>query len=180
MKSLLVLLTTLALLSPAAAMAQASGYLGASLGASFHNTSIEDVSGNNFDLDGEEFAWKIFGGIRAAQFLGIEGDYRDFGKLQNTVANTDLESKRTGWDLFVTGNIPLGPLEGFAKAGVVWWRTDAAVNQNPFETKGSDFAWGLGAAINFGGMAIRAEFERFELGDDDNIMMLTAGILFGS
>jgi hypothetical protein len=180
MRRFLVLLIAVMLLSPVAVMAQANGYLGASLGASFQNTSVQDVSGNNFDLDGEEFAWKIFAGIRAARVLGIEGDYRDFGKVQNTVGTINVESATTAWDLFLTGTMPLGPLEAFGKAGVVWWRSDAKIDQNPFDVNGSDFAWGLGAAINFGGMAIRAEFERFELGGDDNLMMLTAGISFGS
>jgi hypothetical protein len=47
------------------------------------------------------------------------------------------------------------------------------------DVKGYDFAWGLGAAIRLGGLGIRAEFERFELEGDDNIMMLTAGVTFG-
>ena len=45
--------------------------------------------------------------------------------------------------------------------------------------RGYDFAWGLGAAIRLGGLGIRAEFERFEMEGDDNIMMLTAGVTFG-
>jgi hypothetical protein len=33
--------------------------------------------------------------------------------------------------------------------------------------------------MRFGGVGIRAEFERFELPDSDNIMMLSAGVTFG-
>jgi len=180
MKRLLLLFVTVCMLAPAIvnAQAQAKPYLGGSVGASFYDTSVEDVTGEDFKLEGEEFAWKIFGGVRWGSFA-LEGDYRHFGEIQNTVGSTDLSQKTTGWDLFAMGNLKIGPVMGFAKAGFLWWRGDVEVLDEPFEVTGSDFGWGLGAALLMGGLGVRAEFERFELDDGDTIMMLTAGVSFG-
>jgi hypothetical protein len=166
-------------MSPAVANAQATPYLGASIGASFYDTKLEDVTGNDFKLKGEEFAWKIFGGIRGGNFLALEGDYRNFGKVKNRDKNKDLESEITTWDLYVVGNLYLRPLLIFGKAGIGWWREDSKIDQDPFDVKGHDFTWGVGAAFRLSGLGIRAEFERFELDGDDKLMMLSAGVSFG-
>jgi len=174
-----LLLLGAVLLSPAVALAQAKPYLGASLGAAFHNTNLEDVTGDDFNLEGEEFSWKIFGGVRGGKFFAVEGGYVNFGKVNNTEDNTDLESKKTGWDLFAVGNLTAGSVDVFGKVGILWWRTEAKIDEDPFDTKGNDFAWGLGAAIRLGGLGLRAEYERFEVEGDDSLAMITAGIVFG-
>jgi hypothetical protein len=167
------------LLFPAVVNGQAKPYLGASIGASFYDKSIEDVTGDDFKMEGEEFAWKIFGGITGRRFFAVEADYRDFGRIQNQDDNTELESKVTSWDVFAVGNLYLGPLGVFGKAGISWWREDSRVEDYPFDVTGHDFAWGLGAAIRLGGMGFRAEFERFEMEGDDRLITLTAGVSFG-
>lgn len=180
MKRLLIILSLSAcLLSPAVVRGQATPYLGASIGASFYDTKLEDVTGNDFKLKDEEFAWKIFAGIRGGSFLALEGDYRDFGRVQNQDGNTNLESEVTSWDLYAVGNLYLGPLGVFGKMGISWWREESKIDNNPFDVKGHDLTWGLGAAIRLGGMRIRAELERFELDGDDKLMMLSAGVAFG-
>jgi hypothetical protein len=179
MKRIFLLLLAVCLLTPASVYAQAKPYIGGSIGASFWDTSIEDVSTGDFKLDGKEFAWKIFGGVRTMKFLSVEGGYVNFGKIQNTEGTVDLESKTTGWDLFAVGNIALGSIDIFGKAGILWWRSDAKIEDDPFEVTGNDFMWGLGGAIRLGGLGIRAEFERVEMTDDDTMMMLTAGVTFG-
>jgi hypothetical protein len=178
-KKLSIMLLAACLLSPAAALAQAKPYLGASLGAAFHNTSVEDITGEDFKLEGEEFSWKIFGGIRGAQFFAIEGSYVHFGKIENTVNDTSLDSKKTGWDLFVVGNLSAGPIDVFGKAGILWWRDEGRIEDAPFDTKGNDFAWGLGGALRLGGLGVRVEYERFELEGDDNLALVTAGVFLG-
>ena len=64
MKRIFLMLVAACVLLPASLHAQAKPYIGGSIGASFYDTSIEDVTGDDFKLEGEEFAWKIFGGVR--------------------------------------------------------------------------------------------------------------------
>ena len=179
MKRLLIALFALAILSPAVLQAQVKPFVGASLGASFYDTSIEDVSGDDFKMEGEEFAWKIFGGLTAMKFLGLEGGYVHLGETQNSNDSFTAESKTTGWDLFAVGNLPVGPIGVFGKVGYLWWRADQKIDEAPFEVTGSDFMWGLGAMLKLGGLGIRAEWERVELEGDDSVMLLTAGVTFG-
>ena len=180
MKKLIIALIAVGLVLPATLHAQAAKpYVGASIGASFYDTSVEDVATEDFKLDGEEFAWKIYGGIHTMKFLSLEGGYVHFGKIQNDVNQMALDSKTTGWDLFAVGNLPAGPIDIFGKAGILWWRSDGNFDEAPFEVTGNDFMWGLGAALRLGGLGIRAEFERVEMEGDDTLMMLTAGVTFG-
>ena len=179
MKKLVIALIAIGFLSPAMLHAQVKPFVGASLGASFYDTSIEDVSGDDFKLEGEEFAWKIFGGLTAMKFLGLEGGYVYLGKTQNSDYSFNVESKTTGWDLFAVGNLPVGPIVVFGKAGILWWRADHKIDEAPFETTGNDFMWGLGAVLKMGGLGIRAEFERVELEGGDSVMLLTGGVTFG-
>jgi hypothetical protein len=178
MKKLVIALLAIGILSPAMLHAQVKPFVGASIGASFYDTSVEDVSGDDFKLEGEEFAWKIFGGLTAMKFLGLEGGYVSFGEIQNSDGSVTVESKSTGWDLFAVGNLPVGPIGVFGKAGYVWWRADQKIDEAPFEVTGSDFMWGLGAVLKLGGLGIRAEWERVEL-DGGSMMLLTAGVVFG-
>jgi hypothetical protein len=179
MKRLLLLLLAVGLISPSAAFAQAKPFLGASIGASFYNTSVEDVTGDDFKLDGSEFAWKIFGGARWGKFFAVEGDYRNMGEVQKTDNAVDLSTKTTAWDLFAAGHLNVDPLDLFAKAGLAFWRTDSKIDEAPFDVSGTDFAWGAGAALLFGGLGVRVEFERFTLDGGDSILMLSAGLSFG-
>lgn len=167
------------LLSPAVVSGQATPYVGGSIGASFYRTSLEDATGHEYKLEGEEFAWKIFAGITGGRFFSVEADYRDFGKVQTRVDGTDLESNVTSWDVFAVGNLYLGSFGIFGKAGICWWREESRLPDYPFDVDGNDVAWGLGAVIRLGGLGFRAEFERFELPGDDSLMTLTAGISFG-
>ncbi len=96
MKYGLLLILAVCLLSPAAVWAQAKPYFGGSIGASFYDTELEDVSGDDFKLDGEEFAWKIFGGFRGVRLWAIEGGYVNFGKVQNASVRDLRRSGPTG------------------------------------------------------------------------------------
>jgi len=179
MKLIALYVLVACLFLPALAHAQVKPYIGGSIGASFWDTSVENVTGDDFKLDGEEFAWKIFGGLRTMNFLSVEGGYARFGKIQNTAGIVDLESKTTGWDLFAVGTLTVGPVDVFGKAGILWWRSDQKIEDDPFDLTGNDFMWGLGGALRFGGLGVRAEFERVEMPGDDTLMMLTAGVTLG-
>jgi hypothetical protein len=179
MKRVFLALLAACVLLPASLLAQAKPYIGGSIGASFYDTSIEDVTGDDFKLDETEFAWKIFGGVRTVKFLSVEGGYVHFGKIQNTIDMQAVESKTTGWDLFAVGNLAVGPVDIFGKAGILWWRSDAKIDEAPFDVTGNDFAWGLGGAFRMGGLGFRAEFERVEMEGDSSLMMLSAGVTFG-
>jgi hypothetical protein len=175
---ILVMVLLIGLLSPASANAQARAFLGGSLGTSFYKTDITELQDEDFKLEENEFAWKIFGGLRALRLTSVEFGYRNLGKVQNTVADVNLEHKTSGWDLFFVPFLSTGPVDVFGKLGYLWWRSETKIEEDPFDTKGGDFAWGFGGAIRLRDAAVRIEWERFEVEGADYLSMATAGVVF--
>jgi hypothetical protein len=161
-------------LLPVVAAAQTVPYLGASLGASFYNTGIEKLNDKDFKLQASEMAWKLFGGIRSARYLAVEGGFVNLGQVKHTGRNVEL--KTSGWDLFGVVNLQAGPLEVFGKLGALWWRAETKIDENPFDTDGHDLAWGFGGSLRYKDTSVRIEWEQFQLGDGNSIGLATFGI----
>jgi hypothetical protein len=164
-------LTALALGACAGAWAIDDGpYIGASIGQSSFKDDFQNV---NFDED--DTGWKVFGGARWGM-LGIEGGYVDFGNP--AVAGGNIESDASGFDLFGMLILPLGPVDLFGKVGGIWWETESRVGDVRTDDDGVDLAWGLGLGLRLGSFQIRAEYERFEIGDLDELSMISIGGAF--
>jgi hypothetical protein len=160
---------------PGVAAAQPTSYLGASLGASFYNTSIEHLNDKDFKLQEKELAWKLFAGIRGRRYFAIEAGYVNLGQVKNV--DRDVELKTSGWDFFGVLNLNAGPLELFGKVGALWWRSETKILEDPFDTEGRDFAWGFGGSLRHNDFSVRIEWERFELEGDNVLAMATAGVV---
>jgi hypothetical protein len=158
-------------------------YLGAGFGPSFVNTSISDVNDKELELSDNDYGYKFFGGFRGDGILGIEGGYRNFGKVQTNVEDITLSSKTTGWDVYVLGRAEIFIIDLFAKAGAIFWNTESeafdTINKNAYNHNGTAFAWGFGAGVHFGGIGVRLEWENFQVEYPENLSALTLGITFG-
>jgi hypothetical protein len=152
-------------------------YLGAGIG----QVTTRDFEDTDFNQDDSGF--KLFGGWRA-KFFGIEGGYRDLGEptelgeVMDAFGIDGLSVKTTGWDLYAMLIAPIGPLEFFAKAGGVYWQVEANFAGLREERDGGSAAWGLGAALRFGPVSIRAEYESFEVDVLDKLDMYSIGAAF--
>jgi opacity protein-like surface antigen len=158
----------------------ASGTAGAAgiyAGASVGQTTIQEEF-NGFDFDETETGWKLFAGTRFGLF-GVEGGYVNFGDASAEILGTDIDVGVDGFDLFGTANLNLGPATLFAKLGGIAWNTDVDVGGISGDEDGTDLAYGVGASFNIApATAVRAEYERFELGGIDDLDMLSAGFEF--
>ena len=150
-------------------------YVGASVGQSKLQAS---ESGLSFD-DGDK-SFKVFGGFRFLKFLGVEGSYVNMGSPTDTVSGTDIKVDTTAWDAFAVGAIPLGLVELFAKAGYVRWSTDVKLSgavSGSSSDSGTDRAYGVGFAFKLVKvLAIRAEYERFDIKDTDKADLASVGV----
>ncbi len=164
------------LLASSVALAGES-YIGASVGKS---TVQEDQSGFKFD-DGDN-SFKVFAGCRFFKFFWVESGYVDMGSPSETVAGTDIKIDVTAWDAFAVGVIPLGLVELFAKAGYVRWSSDVKLSggtSGSSSDSGTDRAYGVGFAIKLVKvLAIRAEYERFDVKDTDKADLASVGVAF--
>ena len=63
------------------------------------------------------------------------------------------------------------------KAGALLWDAEASVQGlGSVKTDGSDFAFGAGAQLAFGALAIRAEYEQFMIKDIDDLNLVSLGL----
>ncbi len=177
-KTLLIALTTL-LLCPISALA--SMYVGASIGNAWQSATVDadEVFDEVSELSENSTGWKIFGGFQSESFFGIEGGYRDLGKIKTNISDSEFSVKTTGWDVEALGHLQLSIFDLFAKAGAFFWSADSAWSGYSGDESGTSFIWGLGAGITLGPIGVRLEWESMEVDTMDNLSMLSLGATFG-
>lgn len=143
----------------------------------------QDFPNDDDEFDDDRVSWKAFAGLQLAPGLAVEAQYLDFGSSEGSIAEAEAE----GWTAALVAGIPLGGITPFAKAGALFWDTEARA-QGPLNSTlhygddGTDFFWGLGLDFHFTPqLALRVEYERYSLEGDDvetDIDAATAGLRF--
>jgi hypothetical protein len=149
-------------------------YLGGSLGQA--NLQIDDLSNGvaTDDFDADDMGFKLIAGIRPLDWLAVEAAYVNFGEPEDTVLGQRLEAEGDGISAFAVGFLPTGPVDLFAKVGLIAW--DSKIG-TAFDDDGSDLAYGVGAQFRVLGLSIRAEYEKFEISDVD-LDMISVGLTY--
>lgn len=194
-KTLLAAFLAPALVAGAAYAAEPGFYLGASGGQTTVDQDASDLGidtnnarVNDFKIDDSDTGWKAFVGYQFLPWLGLEAGYVDFGGASDgyNIRGQDvkLQADLTGWDGFLVGTLPIGPVDLFAKVGAIDLTLDGdlQVNGNKSSNSESDtqLAYGVGAAYNFGKghWGLRAEAEGFDDNEVDDFYFLSAGITY--
>ncbi|WP_455206572.1 outer membrane beta-barrel protein [Kaarinaea lacus] len=167
-----ILLTSALLLSTTATAGSESGlYLGGSIGQATITAKGQTPGDPTFDEN--DAGYKIFLGYNFGIIplidLAVEGSYVDFGKPSGNNVEIDL----VGWDAFGLAALTFGPFSVFGKMGVLSWDSESNVYNND---SGSDPAYGVGAKFILGSLALRAEYEYFDVNELDDLYMVSAGI----
>lgn len=160
------------LVSVSTASAKDEGfYLGASVGLASTEAQYSNPDFGAFDLDDNDFAFKLFGGYQFSPLLAVEGGYRDLGSTSEGIVGIDLQ----GFDLFAVAGVPLGPLRVFGKAGAIYWDSDGRVGRlDSFSDDGFDWGLGAGLEMEIGSIAVRGEVEYFDVLDGS--LMVSGGV----
>ena len=158
-------------------------YIGGSVGQSTFELASQTSSGESFDFSESDTAYKIFGGYNFGIIplidLAVEGSYVDFGSSSATLSTgTTIQAEISGWDAFGLAALTFGPFSVFGKAGVIAWDSDSIIGGVSASDSGSDPAYGLGAKIQFGSLAARAEIEYFDIGDLSDVYMASVGLSY--
>jgi hypothetical protein len=170
MHSKLLLTTALLALSASATAADNGFYLGGSIGQ-----ANVDIDRGLARIDEEDTAFKLIAGIRPLDWLAVEASYVDFGKPEGRGQKADSD----GVTAFVVGFLPIGPVDLFAKGGLINADTSVVTNGgNVFSEKGTELAYGVGAQFRLLSLGVRAEYERFEVSHVDDLNMFSVGITY--
>lgn len=163
------------LLASAPALAQGF-YFGASAGQS----SMYDVPAIPVNFNGEDTAFKVFGGYQFGKYVAIEAFYADFGEPADGAVSIDAAAY--GVEAVVILPI-VDRLLIFGKAGIAAWDADF-IGPLGFSDDGLDPVFGGGLAVKITpSVAIRGEWEFFQIhtdvgGFDVDTQLLSAGVQF--
>ena len=149
-------------------------YLGGSVGQA--NLKIDDLSDgiSTADFDADDTAFKLIAGMRPLDWLGIAAAYVNFGEPEDTVLGQKLKADGDGISAFAVGFLPTGPVDLFAKVGLISW--DSKIG-GTFDDDGTDLAYGVGAQFRVLGLSIRAEYEKYDISDVD-LDMISVGLTY--
>jgi hypothetical protein len=66
----------------------------------------------------------------------------------------------------------------FARVGAIDWNADVEAPNLGLRTSddGTDLTYGAGAQFRLGSLGLRAEYERFEIGNADKVDMISLGV----
>lgn len=148
-------------------------YIGGSVGQA--NVEVDDISGlTGEDFKGDDTGFKFIVGIRPLDWLAVEANYVDFGSPEDTVMGTKVKGDGDGITASVLGFLPLGPVDLFARAGLISWDTKV----EGLDTDGTDLAYGVGAQFRVWSISVRAEYEIFDADEIDELNMVSIGATF--
>jgi OOP family OmpA-OmpF porin len=183
----LVLGALVAVLAAAGPVSAKNGfYLGAALGQASLKIDDLELDLDAFDYKDDTMSIKIIAGYRFMGFLAVEGSYVDFGSFKDGTRGdgdpVSLETKLKGFDAFAMGMLPLGLADIFVKFGVVSWDADITRAIGEITSFGSDsgtdMVYGVGAQVRFKGLAVRGEFEYFDIPEADSVYLISLGATF--
>ncbi len=175
-----ILFAAALLLLSAESKADSGLYIGGSVGIA----GVEIDTGtpvNPVIFDEDDFAWKVFAGYNfdlPILNLGIEAGYVDFGGPSADIGGILFAVDSDGFDAFGVLGIDLGPIGVFAKAGVIAWDAEVSIDGVTDTDDGTDPAYGIGVKIALGSLALRVEYELFDIEDTEDISMISAGLVW--
>jgi OOP family OmpA-OmpF porin len=192
MKAVLATFISPAFAAGTAHAAETGLYFGGSVGqttakasAPVQISSIPTFS--TFHFDNNDTGYKAFVGYNFQPFLGVEGGYVDFGSPSDNTnfgfIGVNGEFDATGWEAFLVGTLPIGPVDLFVKAGGIESSMDLKVHDSLGRSaKDSEsnemFAYGAGVAINFGQFALRVEAEAYDVSKLDDLYFISLGATY--
>ena len=149
-------------------------FLGAAIGQS-------DVDISAYD---ESTTYKLVTGYDFNKNWALGVEYIDMGDFDiNGFPGVSADVEIDGFNFFGMFSIPVSDsFDLFAKAGAFHWEGDASISGGglsiSLDDDGTDFSWGVGAALNASDSAsLFLEYQRFDV-DGDDIDTITAGLLF--
>ena len=150
-------------------------YLGAGVGdfssAVDEINSLDDVDDVGIDFSDSDNALKVFGGWRFNRFFALQADFTDFGDSSGFVATSVSPgtSDVQGLAPSVVGTLPIGPIELFGRAGVMFYEIDLNLTGGRvIDESGEDPVWAVGVGLDIRDrLNLRLEYEEIDIEELD-------------
>jgi hypothetical protein len=178
-RKLRIVLTTLiaAFLATPQVNAADGLYLGAGIGLATFKDQVDTET-----VEADDAAFRGFIGWRFDDVplvdLAVEAAYTDFGRPSQTMGGQTVQFKLTGPSVAGLLILPLGPVDLYAKGGVLSWRSERSAGGLTASQSGTDAFYGAGVGFYLWKVGFRAEYERFQIKDVDRLDMLSLNVLF--
>lgn len=133
-------------------------------GASIGNSESDNIGPEN--ISDEDNAFKIYGGARLGDKLGVEIGYTDLGEFKETSGRNPESVEASGFYVAATFTFSTSDkFDFFGKAGLMRWSVD---NSDGTDDDGFDPMFGIGAAYKFKkNMDIVADYTMYDVNDAD-------------
>jgi len=150
------------LLAPAARAEDSGFYVGAGVGQ-----ARQDFA----DFDGDDTAYKIFGGWSFNKYFAVEGGFVDAGTQSDTIGLLDVDISSDGFFVEGIARWPIGNIVApYAKFGYVFYDSTQKLSSGGQSISASesdaDFIFGGGIEFKLGSnFRVRGEYEKVNLPD---------------
>lgn len=145
-------------------------YLGAGLGVANSKDDVRFQDLGDVSVDDDSTAYKLFGGYRLTNNLAVEGGYRNFGEADAGPFSLETD----GFDVSALGLLPVGPVELFAKGGIIFWDTNGSGAVR--DASGEDLMYGIGGQVHIASLFFRLESEWFDMNFPEDAQMITGSV----
>jgi OOP family OmpA-OmpF porin len=131
---------------------------------------ISDIDDAGIDFSDSDNATKLFVGWNFTQFFAVQADYVDFGESSGFVAPTvSGTSELQGLAPSVVGTLPIGPIELFARVGMMFYEVDLNLTGGRLvDESGEDVVWSAGLGFDvLDRLNLRLEYEEIDIEELD-------------
>lgn len=147
------------------------------------------IATSAYDVDDESSGFKLIGGIRPLDPFGIEVNYVDLGEMDATLsaacppaaggtcpASATFDARALS--VSGVGYYSLPFVDLFGRVGVARWESDREFSLLGDDSEsGTDMTYGVGVQLRFLSLALRLEYERFDL-DRDSVDSVSLGLTY--
>jgi hypothetical protein len=145
-------------------------YIGAGIGD--YSSSVDEINSlDSIDDAGIDFsdgdnAMKVFAGWHFNRFFAVQADYVDFGESSGAVTpSVSGTSDVQGIAPSIVGTLPLGPIELFARVGMMFYDVDLNLGGGRLvDESGEDLVYSAGIGIDIlDRLNLRLEYEEIDI-----------------
>jgi OOP family OmpA-OmpF porin len=144
---------------------------------------LDDIDDVGIDFSDSDNAMKIFAGYAFNRFFAVQGDFVDFGESSGFVSpSVSGTSDVQGLAPSVVGTLPIGPVELFARVGMMFYDVDLNLGGGRvIDESGEDLVWSAGIGLDvLDRLNLRLEYEEIDIEqlDEDDALWLNVAWKF--